>query len=110
MNTPNPTAQMILVGEARAKCNIRQPKFAIANKLDSTLQSKMDNVAVRGYANGALEHAREVEWAASRYFCECGHFNRLVQVSQDIILEPLEHVLAQPAARPAVEARRVTGK
>jgi hypothetical protein len=68
----------------------------------------MHDVTVRGHAYRSGEHAREVEGATPRYFCERGDLDGLVEVGNDIVSQPLEHVLAQHAAYPAFERRRVT--
>ena len=103
MNTPDPAGQVTLVGKACASCDFSQARSPFANKRDRTLQSEMYDVTVRGHAHRSAEHAREVEWATSSYFCEHGDLDRAIQMGNDIVSELLEHVFAQHAACPAFE-------
>jgi hypothetical protein len=56
VNTPNPTRQVTLVGEACAGCDFSRARSPYANELDRTLQSQMHDVTVRSHANGSGEH------------------------------------------------------
>src|SRR5258708_5602613 len=108
MNAPNPTPQVALVGEARARRDFSQAGSPLANKLDRTLQSQTHDVTVRSHPDRSREHASEVEWAAPRYFRERRDFDGLVQMGKDIVSEPLEHVFAQHASCRGLDFRSVT--
>ena len=108
MNAPNPTRQVTLVGETRARCDLSQTGPPVANELHRPLQSKSHDVAVRSHADRSGKHAREVERAAPGYVCERGDVDGFVQMRDDIVFEPLENVLAQHAACPDLRPRSMT--
>jgi len=99
-NASNPARQVALVGEACVCCDFSQAGPPLARQLDRTLQSQMHHVTMRRHADGSAENPREVERAASRQLCQRGDLDRLVQVSDNIVFESLEHVLAQRATCP----------
>ena len=101
VNAPSPARQVTLVGKARSRRDFSKAGSAVANQLDGALQSQMHDVTVRGHSDGSGEDAREVEGAAPRQSCERGDLDRLVQVRNDIVPEPLQHIPAQHATRPA---------
>src|ERR1700726_743734 len=100
MNAPNPTCHATLIGESCARRDFSQARSPVVNKLDRTLQSEMHDVTVRGQATGSGEYAREVERVAPRYVCERGDLDGLIEVGNDIISEPLEHLFAPHASHP----------
>jgi hypothetical protein len=107
VNAPDPTRQVTLVGKAGASGDFSQAGSPFANHLDRTSQSEMHDVTVRRQANRSGEHAREVERATPRNVCERSDLDRLIEVGNDIVSEPLEHVFAQHAAFPASECGHV---
>ena len=52
---------MTLIGETRARGDFRQTQPALSNEITRPLQPETDNVTVRGHADRAREHTREVE-------------------------------------------------
>ena len=110
MNASNPTRQVTLIGEASASRDFGQPGLPVANKLYGTLQPQMHDITMRGHTDRSGEHAREVERAAPRYVRECSDLDRLVEMSNDIISEPLEDGFAQFTSCPARDPRGVTSK
>ena len=70
----------------------------------------MHDVAVRGRADRTGKHAGEVERAATGYFGQGADLDGLIQVGDDVVPEPAEHVLPQLAARQAFEFLRMTRK
>ena len=100
MNASDPTRQVALVGKAGAGSDFSQPRPTLPNKLERMLQSEVDDVAMRGHADGSGEHAREMERAAPCYFCQGSDLDRLIEVGNDIVSEPPEHVFPNiPRAR-----------
>ena len=99
MNAPNPTRQVTLVGEARARRDFSQAHLPVTEELGRTLQSKADDITVRGHADGTGEDAGEVKRATPRYFCELCDFYRPIEMGDDMVFQALEHFLAQGAPR-----------
>ena len=89
---------MALVGEACAGCDFSQAGSPFANQLDRALQSEMHDPAVRGDANRSGEHVREVGGTPARYTRERGDLDGLIEMGNDIVSEPPEHVFAQHAS------------
>ena len=88
MHTADPARQMALVGESRVSCDFGQPRPPVANKLDRSPQPQMDDVAVRSKANRLREYAGKMERAARRYSGEGGNLDGLVEMRDDILLDP----------------------
>jgi hypothetical protein len=107
VDAPNPTRKVALVGEACASCDFSQAGLPLVNQLDRLLQSEMHDPAVRGHANRSGEYAREVEWATPCYICQQSNLDRLIEVGNDIVSEPLEHLLAQRPSPPALSNSEV---
>ena len=69
-----------------------KPRLPVANELDRALQFQMHDEMVGSYANGSGEYAREMEGTAPRHSCERGDLDRLIEMGNDIVSGPLEHV------------------
>ena len=95
MDAPRPAREVTLVGEARASRDFRQAGSPVANELDRALQPQMHYITVRGHANGSGEHARELERATPGDVGKSGDLDGLVQMRQNVVPEPTEHVFAQ---------------
>ena len=62
------------------------------------LQSKMHDVTVRRYADRSGEHPSEVKWTAPCYARKSGDFDRFIQMGNDVVPNPSEHLFAQAAS------------
>ena len=100
VNAADPARQMALVGKARTCGDFGKAQSPVANELDRTLQSQMHDIAMRRDADGSREDPGEVKRAAPRYVGQRGDLDRLVEMGDDIVPEPLEHVFAQHAPCP----------
>jgi hypothetical protein len=107
MHPPNPARQVALVGKAGAGGDLCEAQLPVAHQLDCPPQSQMYNIAVRRQADGLGEQSGEVERAARRYSGEGGNLDGLVEVRNDILLDALERLAAQPAARPDRQRRHM---
>jgi hypothetical protein len=63
------------------------------------LQSKKHDVTVRRYADRSGEHSTEMKWTASRYGRKGCDFDRFIQMSNNVVPDPSEHLFAQAASR-----------
>jgi hypothetical protein len=63
------------------------------------LQSKKHDVTVRRYADRSGEHPTEMKWTASRYAGKGCDFDRFIQMSNNVVPDPSEHLFAQAASR-----------
>ncbi|HEY2228963.1 MAG TPA: hypothetical protein VGI22_14745 [Xanthobacteraceae bacterium] len=109
MKTPDPARRVTLISESCPGCNFSEAGLPAPYKRDRVLQSQMHNITVRRHADGSGEHACKVEWAAPRDSCKRGHFDRFVQVGNDIILELIKELLAERTSRPVSESRSMAG-
>jgi hypothetical protein len=100
VNAPYPARQVALVSKSRPGCDFSEAKLPVPHKLDRMLQSQMHNITVRRHTDGSGEHAGEVEQAPPCDSRERGHFDRFVQVGNDIILVLIKEFLAERASRP----------
>jgi hypothetical protein len=105
VNTRNPARQMTLVGKSCPDCNFSEARLPVPYKLDRVLQSQMHDVAVRRHADGSGKHAYKVERAAPRDSRKRGHFDRFVEVSNDIILEAIKELPAERTSRSGSKSR-----
>jgi hypothetical protein len=63
------------------------------------LQSKKHDVTVRRYADRSGEHSTEMKWTASRYARKGRDFDSFIQMSNDVVPDPSEHLFSQAASR-----------
>jgi hypothetical protein len=99
VNTPNPARQVTLIGKSCPDCNFSEAVLPVPYELDRVLQSQLHDVAVRRHADGSGKHAYKVERAAPRDSGKRGHFDRFVEVGNDIILEVIKEFPAERASR-----------
>src|SRR5262249_33158904 len=99
MNASHPARQMTLVGETCASGNFSQAESPVAGQFDRAAQSQMNNVTVGADSKRSRKYAGEMIRTAPNYTCERGDRYGLIQVSHDVVPQPLKHALAQPAAR-----------
>ena len=99
VNAPDPPGQVALIGKARACCNLRQTGSSVTHQFCCALQSKKHDVTVRRYADRSGEHPTEMKWTASRYARKGCDFDRFIQMSNDVVPDPSEHLFAQAASR-----------
>ena len=62
--------------------------------LDRALQPHMHDEAMRREPDGPGEHTAEMEWALPREIRQRGDLDRLMQVGEHVVPEPIEHRLA----------------
>ena len=99
---------MALIGKAGFRRNLGETEFSIANQFDSTLQSQMNDIAMRAHADGSGEGAGKMELAAIGHFRKRRDVKRFVQMFEDELLQPLENVRGQRAVRLRLGPHRVT--
>jgi hypothetical protein len=90
---------MALIGKARPCCNLRQAGSSVTYQFCCALQSKKHDVTVRRYADRSGEHPTEMKWTASRYAGKGCDFDRFIQMSNDVVPDPSEHLFVQAASR-----------
>ena len=108
VDAADPAGEVALVGEARAGGGFGQAGALLAEQSDGAFQPQMHDIAMRRHAHGAGEDPGEVEGAASRHLRQACDLDGLVEMGEDIVLDPREHRLAQPAASPEPGLRGVT--
>jgi hypothetical protein len=59
----------------------------------------MHDVTVRRYTNRSGEHPSEVKWTAPCYARKGRDFDRFIQMSNNVVPDPSEHLFAQAASR-----------
>ena len=99
VNAPDPAGQMTLIGKARACCNLREAGSPVTYQFCCALQSKMHDVTMRRYAHRSSEHASKVKWTAPCYARKISNFDRFIQMSNDVVPDPSEHLFSQAASR-----------
>jgi hypothetical protein len=109
VNAPNPTRQMTLVGKAGANRDFSRAGLPFPHQLDRTPQPQTHNVPVRSHADGAGEHASEMELTLPGDLRERGDLDGLVQMGNDIVRDARQHVIAYFAARTTGKRRCVAG-
>ena len=83
MDAPHPARQMALIGKARLCGDLGKAEFSVANQFDRTLQSQMNDVTMRGHADGSGEGAGKMELAAMGHFRKRRDVERFVEMFED---------------------------
>jgi hypothetical protein len=83
VDAPNPARQMALIGKAGFRRNLRETEFSIPNQFDSTLQSQVNDIAIRAHADRSGEGAGKMELAAMGHFRKRRDVERFVEMFED---------------------------
>src|SRR5215471_21218296 len=95
MDASNPARQMALIRKTRFCANLGKAEFPLSNHFDRPLQSEMNDVAMRAHADGSGEGAGKMELAAVRHSRKRRDVKRFIQMLEDELLQPIEHVGGQ---------------
>jgi hypothetical protein len=95
VNATDPTGQVTLIGKAPACCNLCEAGSPVTYQCCCALQPKRHDVTVRRYANDSGEYQSEVKWTATCYARKGRDFDRFIQMSNDVVRDPSEHLLVK---------------
>ena len=106
MDTSHPACQVALIGEASFCGNLGKAEFSVPDHFDRTLQSQMNDVAIRADTDGSSEHSREMEPTELRRFRKRCNVKRFAKMFSNEFFQLLKAIFVQkPTTSPTFLAR-----